>query len=205
MFDLNNLGSTDLDRKKMGLLKSIGYLIVVVILTPKNSLAQTPTQAPSQTYQSYFDLGVKTGSFLPYEIEGVTEVLPFWGIKLGHTVSPTLGIEYDIDIAHAKGVTYLLGYASLRHDFVVGKVLPLFLLIGLDAHYFKKKDDFVPDTFDPANSVVVDHPWKFFGGWHVGIGSETVIYGDLWIRADVRMGFSPGRQLSVSLTGIYRF
>ncbi len=182
--------------KALRFVLSMGICLMTLIPTAS---AQAQENATARS-TGYVDLGIKTGSFLPYEIEGVTEVLPFWGIKIGHTVSSTLALEYDLDIAHAKGVTYLLGYFSLRHDFVVGQVLPLFFLIGADAHYFKKKD-----SPDPVSGLVIEHPWKFFGGWHAGVGTETVIYGDIWLRADVRMGFSPGRQLSVALTGIYRF
>lgn len=149
----------------------------------------------------HFDLGVKTGSFLPYEVAGVRELLPIVGFKIGHSVSPTMALEYDIDIANAKGATYYLAYFSLRHDFAVGNVLPMFFLIGVDAHYFKG-----PAVYgDISGELILEREFQFSGGWHVSVGSETLVYGDIWIRADVRMGFSPGRQLTVSFAGIYRF
>lgn len=175
-------------------------LFFILSLTTPIAFAQNTSSSTSGANTSYFDLGIKTGSFLPYDIDGVTELLPFWGLRFGHTISETLGFEYDLDFANAKGTSYYLGYFSLRHDFVVGRVLPTFLLLGIDGHYFRK-----PDTQDPFSGVITASPWRFMGGWHAGIGTETVIYGDLWFRADVRMGFSPGRQLSASLGGVYRF
>lgn len=163
-------------------------------------MAQTsPVQAQANG-AGYWDLGIKTGSFLPYEIQGVRDLIPFWGMRLGHTVSETLRLEYDLDIAHAKGVQYFNGYFSLRHDFVVGNVLPLFFNIGVDGHYYKRKD-----AYGAITSNRTEYPWKFATGWHAGVGAETLVYGDLFFRTDVRMGFSPGRQLSVSIGGVYHF
>lgn len=158
------------------------------------------TTTPQSKSPGYFDLGIKTGSFLPYDIEGVRELLPIWGVKMGHDVSRTLSLEYDVDIAAAKGVSYFLAYFSLRHDFVVGEVLPLFFLLGVDAHYYKRKD-----TYGEITGRLTEYDYQFSTGWHAGFGTETVIYGDLIFRTDFRMGFSPGRQLLVSIAGIYRF
>lgn len=157
-------------------------------------------EAESGNPNSYFDLGLKTGSFLPYGIEGVRELLPIWGLKFGHSVSPTLALEYDLDMAHAKGISYYLAYVSLRHDFVVEDALPLFLLIGVDAHYFKRKN-----SIGSITGTVTDFDYRLSTGWHTGFGTETLIYGDLYFRGDVRMGFSPGRQLTATLGITYRF
>ncbi len=164
------------------------------------SWGQTQGPAPQASGQGYFDLGVKTGSFLPYDIEGVRELLPVWGIKMGHDVSRTLALEYDLDIANAKGVQYFLAYFSLRHDFVVGDVLPLFFTLGVDAHYYKRKD-----TYGEITGRLTEYSHQFSTGWHLGFGTETLVYGDIFFRTDFRMGFSPGRQLLVSLAGVYRF
>ncbi len=162
--------------------------------------AQNQNSTPQSNGNGYFDLGLKTGSFLPYDIEGVRELLPMWGIKMGHDVSRSLSFEYDIDIANAKGVKYYMAYFSLRHDFVIGNVLPLYFLLGADAHYYKRKD-----TYGEITGRLTEYDFQFSSGWHVGFGTETAIYGDILFRTDFRMGFSPGRQLVVSLGGVYRF
>lgn len=148
----------------------------------------------------YTDLGIKTGVFLPSQIPGVRETLSFWGIKFGHSVSQTLSLEYDLDIANAKGINYYLAYFSLRHEFTVGGVLPLFTLLGVDGHYYKRVDSYGEITGNRT-----EYDYKLATGWHIGVGTETLVYGDILLRADFRMGFSPGRQLSVAIGGIYRF
>lgn len=156
--------------------------------------------ASSQSGAGYFDLAVKTGSLLPYDIEGVRDLLPMWGMKIGHDVSKSLSFEYDIDMANAKGVTYYLAYWSLRHDFVVGDVLPVFFLLGLDAHYYKRRD-----SYGNITGQRTEYDFQFNSGWHMGVGTETLIYGNIWFRADFRLGISPGRQLVTALAGVYRF
>lgn len=180
---------------------TLSLILLFVLHIPAVGWTQQAATPPRDANPNgYFDLGIKTGSFLPYDIEGVRDLLPIWGIKMGHSVSRTLSLEYDIDVAHAKGVSYYLGYFSLRHDFVVGQVLPLFFLVGVDAHYYKRID-----SYGEITNTRREYPWQFSTGWHMGFGTETVIYGDLLFRADFRLGLSPGRQLTVSLGGIYRF
>lgn len=186
-------------------MKSAAWILKFVsfscLFLSSHSYAQTPGQAQTQANGAgYWDLGIKTGSFLPYEIQGVRDLLPMWGFRVGHTVSSTLRLEYDVDIAHAKGVQYFLGYFSLRHDFVVGNVLPLFFNIGVDGHYYKRKD-----AYGRITNNLTEYDWRLATGWHAGVGSESNVYGDLFFRCDVRMGFSPGRQLTASLSGVYRF
>ncbi len=119
---------------------------------------------------------------------------------MGHNLSQSLSVEYDLDMANAKGVTYFLGYISLRHDFVVGDVLPLFFTLGLDAHYFKRRD-----SYGEITGRRTEYDYRFTSGWHMGFGTETVVYGNILFRTDFRMGMSPGRQLIVSIAGVYRF
>lgn len=179
------------------------FIFIATVLTCQVSWGQANrnnTTAQAANPNGYFDLGIKTGSFLPYDIQGVRELLPMWGIKMGHDVSRTLSLEYDLDIAHAKGVRYFLAYFSLRHDFLVGDVLPLFFTLGVDGHYYKRVD-----TYGEITGNLTEYDYQFSSGWHMGFGTETTVYGDLLFRTDFRMGFSPGRQLVVSIAGVYRW
>lgn len=180
-------------------MKSTALKCLLILITTLSTTAWAQEQA-SGSSQGYFDIGVKTGSFLPYDIPGVREVLPIFGVKLGHSVSETMGLEYDLDAANAKGAKYYNAYFSLRHNFAVGNVIPLFFLIGVDIHRYKRAP-----TYGSITNTITEYDFQTTSGWHVAFGSETIIYGDIWFRSDVRMGFSPGRQLTVSFSGIYRF
>lgn len=174
--------------------------LIINLFVSSLGQAQTPPSTPNQTGTGYFDLGVKTGYFFPNGIEGVRESLPVFGVKVGHSVGKTTAFEYDIDFSNAKGVSYFLAYASLRHDFAVGNVIPLFFLIGVDVHNYRRADSYGEIT---QTRTEYDRQTQF--GWHLGFGGETNVYGNLFLRADVRMGFSPGDTLTVTIGGVYRF
>ena len=176
----------------MGYLYKTSILIFLILSWHPKGFAQDSGSG----YSSYFDLGLKTGTLLPSKINGVRDLLPLWGVKMGHPISQELALEYDIDIAHAKGVSYFLGYVSLRHDFAVGDTIPLFFLVGFDGHYYKRKSTLITQT---------EFPFKFSTGWHVGVGGEAVIYKDLLARIDFRMGFSPGRQMTMAFGVVFRW
>lgn len=182
---------------KIRLLPFLAFLSIFFLCF--TSQAQTNPSGTSST-TGYTILGAKTGALLPSGIEGVRETLPMWGLKFGHSIGDTLSLEYDIDIANAKGINYYLAYFSLRHEFTIGDALPLFALIGVDAHYFKRRD-----SYGEITGTRREYDFRFSTGWHLGVGTETKVYGNLYGRADFRMGFSPGRQLVVTIGGVYRF
>ena len=177
----------------MGYLIRLGFF-TIFLLSVSPSHAQEGES--SGGYPFYFDLGLKTGTFLPSKINGVRDILPIWGVKMGHPISQELALEYDVDFANAKGVTYFLGYLSLRHNFAVGDAIPLFVLVGFDGHYYKRKNSLISQT---------EHPFKLSTGWHVGVGGEAEIYRDLLARIDFRMGFSPGRQMTMTFGVVFRW
>lgn len=177
----------------------ISSLAIVLLLFIQNPYAQAQVAQNAQTSgQSY--VNIRTGSFLPYDIDGVRDLLPIWGVRFGHGLTPSLALEYSIDMARAKGVVYNLGSISLRHDFDIKDVLPLFVLFGFDAHYYKRAD-----SVGEISGDLTSYPFVLTTGWHAGFGTETLIYGSIYFRSDVRFGFSPGRQLNVSLGLTYRF
>lgn len=179
----------------------LASLLFFLILTGHRPLlAQQLGTAQQGSSSGYFDLGIKTGSLLPYDIEGVRDLLPMWGLMMGHPISSSLSMEYDTLFANAKGVKYYILSLSFRHDFVVGNVLPLFFLLGVDGHYYKRRDSYGEITGNRT-----EYDFQGSGGWHLGFGTETLIYGNIHFRTDFKMGFSPGRQLIVSIGTVYRF
>ena len=174
-------------------------LIPLSLVWQNRAHAQETTGGGGGATRSYFDIGAKSGSLLPYGIEGVRDLLPMWGIRLGHPVSQSMAIEYDVDAAIGKGVTYYLGYISLRYDFSVASVIPIYMTIGFDGHYFKRKD-----SVGEITGNITEFDFRFTTGWHLGFGSETQVVGDLYFRADVRLGSGPGRQLSANLGFVFR-
>lgn len=178
-----------------GLIKITLSLILCILISPRPSEAQANNNGAG-----HFDVGFKVGSLLPYGIEGVRELLPIWGVKVSHSMGKNLAFEYDLDIANAKGVTYYQPYFSLRTDFSIGGVLPVFGLIGVDGHYYKRAD-----AYGEVSGRRFEFDYRFTAGWHLGFGSQAHLFQDFYLRSDVRMGFGPGQQVTISMGGLYRF
>lgn len=173
------------------------FIIILTVLSfSVAGYSQQPP--PSTTSNSSEDLkwsaGIFVGPLMPSRIYHVDEVLPFWGFMLGHDFK--LGrLEYNLDFANAKGISYILGYISLKNDWVVGSALGVHSLIGLDMSGFKPRE----------LSDGTDLPWKSSGGWHIGAGAEFDITRKVLFRTDFRFGFGPGRQLLLNLGFVYNF
>lgn len=160
----------------------------------------SPACPQENSGSAHYDVGLKMGSFLPYGIEGVRELLPMWGVRFGHSIGKNLALEYDLDMANAKGVSYYNPYISLRTDFAIGGILPVFTMIGIDGHYYKRAD-----AYGEITGTRFEFDYQSTAGWHIGFGSQAHLFDQFYLRSDVRMGFGPGQQVTVSIGGIYRF
>lgn len=143
-----------------------------------------------------YDLGVKVGAFLPYGIVGVRELLPNWGLRFGHTIAPHFFLEYNADFANDKEVQFYSGYISLRINFRVLDALAMHGFFGGDIHHYQRVPTLVQRITFPFETVF---------GYHVGMGAQYQLFGNLFARADVRMGFEPGRQVSTNISLFWRF
>ena len=155
-------------------------------------------QSNSSEGGATYTLSLSTGSLLPYGIEGVRELLPIWGMRFGHSIGDNMSFEYNLMAANAKGVSYYIGYVSWRTDFEIENSLPLFFLIGGDAHFYKRRD-----TYGEITGNLTEYDFRFASGWHLGFGSETKLSESLRARTDFRLGLGPGTQLIVTLGLIY--
>ena len=137
-----------LQRTSTEILSTFACLLTIFILiqAPQIVTAQTPRPIPTNGVNTgntdsgrvpIYYLGFKLGSFLPFDIVGVRDLLPVGGIKFGHSYSENVRIEYDLDGANAKGVSYYNFYLSIRYNFSILDALPLFFTFGGDVHYYK--------------------------------------------------------------------
>jgi|GEM_PF-1951957 len=182
------------------------FLLFIATLTfATTSMAQYQPRPSSQQrtegtnmipHRATYDIGAKVGSFLPYGIVGVRNLLQNWGVRLGHSIGPRLRLEYSGDFADQKGVKFYSAYASLRYNFRVLDTLPMYALFGGDVHHYKRINTRVQNLSFPFETVA---------GYHVGLGAEYNLFSGIFARADVRMGFRPGRQVSANIGLSWRF
>ncbi len=159
--------------------------ILAFLLSFNTAWAQSTPEDPRG-----YAVGAVTGSFLPLGILGVKDLLPLWGVRLGHGFRRTQ-FEYVGTAAQAKGVTYYHGYFSLRNPVTLPQALFIgHWFIGLDYHTWKRK---------PTAIFKIQFPFRYATGWHIGFGGRMPVTEKFSLRGDFRLGFSPGQQLNVLL------
>lgn len=171
-------------------------IAILILFSAFSASAQSPTAGseggPSTPMN--WSMGAFTGPLLPSRIHNVDEQIPFWGLKLAHD-SIFGRIEYDADFANAKGISMNLFYISLKNDWNVANAFTVHSLLGFDVIRYKPR----PEDDETEN------PWSTTGGWHIGAGSEYDITKKVSFRTDFRLGFGPGRQLTLNLGFMYKF
>ncbi|MCB0361609.1 MAG: hypothetical protein KDD35_02755, partial [Bdellovibrionales bacterium] len=127
--------------------------------------------------------GASMGPLLPFKIDGMTETYPTWGMWLSHP-SEISQVEYGFLAAHAKGVSFYNLSIGLRIDYELAKALQAYLTLGIDGNYYRPQDT-LTNTYD----------FDFSGGSHFGFGVLQRMALDLYLRADCKFSFGPGKTL----------
>jgi hypothetical protein len=156
-----------------------------------SAIAQGQQQEDSSTAASESgsaEIGILVGSLLPNQISGVTEITGLGGIRSGFRIAKEGWAEAAIVSGNAHGQSWHNLGVDVRMDIPVENLVGL-AYIGLDLTEFS----------GPGASAQVD-----FGG-HVGGGIQAHLGGQVWTRADMKFGFSPGTSMMISLAFIWRF
>ncbi|MDZ4662152.1 MAG: hypothetical protein SGJ18_11100 [Pseudomonadota bacterium] len=132
--------------------------------------------------------GFHLGSFLPNQIDGITEILPMWGLRYGFKTKRGF-IEAGADFSKAMGTRFSSLSLGVRGDIPVQSLVG-HVSLGLDIHQV-----IPPDT---------EHT-TYLGGGHVGGGIMALVGGDVWFRTDMKFNFNPGTSLYIGFGFIFRF
>lgn len=162
--------------------------IVAMLLAHSFALAQAPGGAPAGGAQDNKDQGtmyfnVHAGRMLPYDIYGVRNIIPYWGLRFGHTFGDA-GLEWTIHHTIGKGVTYYDGSVSFAFpsELEGWKFIPF---IGLHTHYFK------------GTTTSGELPWSTSMGFHLGVSPLFDFSKNFAFRADFKFNYNPGKSLHV--------
>ncbi len=147
------------------------FLSFALCLFFSEMLLAQQNQDASQSSEYSFHLG----PYLPNQIEGVTEILPTWGLRYG-LKSGAKVIEFGLSNARAKGTIYNIASVGLRGQLPLEDLFALFT-IGLDAHYYLPPQE---------------KEYRFVGGTHLGSGIMAEVGPGIWLRTDMKFTFNPG-------------
>lgn len=135
-------------------------------------------------------LNAHLGTFLPNQINGVTEVLPMW--SFGYGIPSRKGfLEFGADLANAKGLSYYIAHVGYRGDFQVEDLL-ITADLGVDVHFYKQMD-----TIDPNTGLNAQSPFSVYGGGHISGGLLAHIGDQLWFKGIMKFNINPGASLYV--------
>ncbi|MCB0363565.1 MAG: hypothetical protein KDD35_12635 [Bdellovibrionales bacterium] len=133
------------------------------------------------------EFGFHLGNLLPAQIEGVTEIMPQWGVRGGYRFRDAF-VETGLIAGNARGAEWANLHLSLRGDFPIeGLVGTVF--IGIDGTQYK----------GAGNQA------KVFGGGHLGGGVMAEVSPTVWFRADMKLNVNPGTSLYIGCGFVFRF
>ncbi len=139
-----------------------------------------------------WELGFHGGSFLPDQIEGVTEIMRFWGLRGGLRTGSKSFLEVGTSYgspADENNVDWLDLSLSLRWDIPLDSVVGI-TFIGGDAHYYR------PDNKTSR---------QLYGGGHFGAGVQSLIGGVVWFRGELKFNVHPGTSMHINFGLSFRF
>lgn len=160
------------------------WVIILLSICATQSFAQTPTEQDKQKYG--LEWGLHTGPLLPNQFEGVTEIMPGWGARVGFPQRKAF-VEVGGFSARAYGVSIYNGSISYRGDVTVDTLTGIFYA-GLDLYHIT-----------PAGET-----GHTDGGGHIGAGLMTLIGDVAWFRADMKLNLNPGTALYIGFGITFR-
>lgn len=138
---------------------------------------------------SAYEFGIVVGTFLPNQINNVTEILPAWGGRYAWGAKRGAR-EATLILMRGKGTVYYMGSFTFRQDWVMDNSLQIYMGVGGDIHYYSPAD---------INKN------RFYGGGHVAGGFLTRLQQDMWFRAGMKFNVVPGTSLLIEFGFQWRF
>ena len=142
--------------------------------------------AQEQAQEGGLEYGIHFGRFLPAGIDGITEIMPMWGLTFGGGVNQKF-FEGGFLGGNAFGAKYSSLYAGLRLDMPVEQLLGT-ISFGLQL-----------TSYETDTGIKQDR-----GGGYIGGGVMSQLDPDIWLRIDMKFSSTPGSGLYFGLGFVIR-
>jgi hypothetical protein len=187
----------------MKFISSLHLVVMLLVLTlacPSAFAQYDPNQTDETGLSARFkamrnEAGFVCGNLLPSAIEGITELMPLCGARLGFKVGPRTFMEPQFLAGAARGQRYIIGSLSFRGDFQYDDLIWSYYGGG-DMHYPTKPDY---NTTPPGEST------SFYFGLHVGGAIMAELAESLYFRTDLKANINPGSSLYIGFSLVLRF
>lgn len=134
------------------------------------------------------EYGLEFCELLPSQIDGITDIVPFWGMRYGYHLGAGMA-EAALDLANAQGTSYDMLQVGYRFDVPVDDKLNGFLNGGINNSYF--------NTYLRSEKI-------WISGLFVGGGAMTQLVGNIWGRLGMQFNFIPGASMFITVGIEYR-
>ena len=134
-----------------------------------------------------YEIGGHIGRLLPNQIGGVTEIVPLSGVRVGWRPGERSFVEGGFVMGSGDGASWKNYYVSMRTDLTV-QMLTGSMYIGVDATDYS--------GVGTGKSFVVGGHW---GGAILAHIADAV-----WFRGDMKFGFQPGTNLTITFGLVFR-
>lgn len=160
-------------------------LFLFILLCFQSLQAQEQDNLP---FNASYELGAHIGSLLPNQIDGVSEIHPQWGLRMGFGMGGAGTAEITANAGNGEGVMWKQLSLSARMDMPIEELVGI-VFIGLDMSIYE----------------TLTQEQKILGGGHIGGGVMSHISQDLWFRVDMKFNINPGTSLYIGGGFVFRF
>jgi len=167
----------------------MGTIVLSLLIASQSAMADFEFKQPETD-----EVALTVGTWLPWGgIRGVIDQYRMWALSYYHP-SSIWNLEYQFLNARGLGVTFYSLSAGIRVDIEIEKTLELFLLGGLDYHYYQRAPYFGQE-FSYVSS----------GGIHLGFGGFYAIAERLKLRFELKFLNGPGKSIYVGVGPAFLF
>lgn len=156
-------------------------IVLALLLSAQSAWAQ-------QGSGSKMEFLLEGGSILPDQIDGVSEILPAWGLGVGLATTPAKAYLLEFINATSEGVQLYNVALSARADFDVSSLKGIVSggadLVGLERPGHEGRN--------------------YYGGAHFGGGMMALISKGLYARMNMKFNLNPGVSMFIGFGLLYR-
>ncbi|MBT4762289.1 MAG: hypothetical protein HOO06_11365 [Bdellovibrionaceae bacterium] len=134
------------------------------------------------------EYGFHMGRLLPNQVDGATEILPLWGLRVGYALpggGPT--VESGVILGSGEGVNWSGLELSMRTEMKIEDLVGI-IYVGADVTRYEG----------------IGQSANVYGGGHVGGGVMSQIGRSTWVRVDMKFMATPGTSLYINVGLLFR-
>lgn len=158
-------------------------IVLILMLT-----MALPLWAQQKNNEPGWQVGAQLGRLLPNKVNGVSEILPLWGLRLGYDFGTNFILEGGNTFGEEEDVDWSNFYLSFRTNMDIQDLIGTVYL-----------------GFDGTKYEGADNKSHFVGGTHFGGGLLADLSKYVQLRLDMKFNVKPATSLYIAGGLQFRF